>query len=66
MFYLVDTKQPSNEVFNSYINMRFTCLIDNSHDRLNFDSGNTNKIFHYNWKEHTKISKIGNFGGKML
>ena len=34
-------------------------LIDNSHDTLNFDLGNMNKIF------HLKISKPAKFGSKM-
>ena len=38
----------------------------NSHDRLNFDPGKTDKIFHHSWKERLKISRIAKFGGEML
>ena len=40
--------------------------IDNSYDRLSFDSGNWDKIFHHSQKEHPVISKIAAFAGEML
>ena len=42
-------------------------VIDNSHDRPNFNPGKTNKLIcHYSWDEHLKISKIAKFDSKML
>ena len=40
--------------------------IGNLHVRLTFNLGKTNKIFHYSYKEHPKISRIAKFGGEML
>ena len=40
-------------------------MVDNFHDRLNFDPENTSKIFKNSWKEHLKISKIAVCSGKM-
>ena len=42
-----------------------TTVTDNSHDGLNFDPSNANKIFHYSWKERLKISKMAKFSGEM-
>ena len=40
-------------------------VTDNSHDGLNFDPSNANKIFHYSGKERLKISKMAKFSGEM-
>lgn len=40
--------------------------IDNSQDRLSFDPGILNKIFHHSQKEHPVISKIAKFSGEMF
>ena len=36
--------------------------MDNFHDKLNFDLGKKNKIFHDSLKGHFKISRTANFG----
>ena len=37
-------------------------LIGNSSVWLNFNQHMNNKIHHYSWKEHVKISNIAKFG----
>ncbi len=41
---------------------RFKGAVDDSSYRLNLDLGKKNKIHHYSYKEHPKVSKIAKFG----
>ena len=40
--------------------------MDNLHNRLNFDRGLKNKIFHHSLRGHLKITKTARFGYEML
>ncbi len=40
--------------------------MDGSSYRRNFNLGKKNEIYHHSLKEHLKISKITQFGRKML
>ena len=44
----------------------WTTPMDDSSYRLNFNLGKKNEIYHHNYKEHLKISKITKFGREML
>ena len=47
-----------NSLFDTDVTLALQRPIDITLDRLNLDPGNMNKIFHYSWKEHLKVSKI--------
>ena len=61
LFYLFDSQQKLLFCFINQVN-----LMGNLHYRLNFDPGETNKIFHHSSKKYVKISRIAKFGCEML